>query len=140
VPVTVRVFGPAWTHVDQVTLFADGIPLREEKQAGARTGGLKLSFTWRIPKPAHDVHLVALATGPGTSSLHWPVPRPYQPSSTAWTPRVIGATNPVWVDADGDGAYLAPRAIAQRLVDAKAAPTAAHDEAVKLHWRDLQPK
>lgn len=139
VPVTVTVHGPAWTHVDRVTLYANGIPIRDEAQAGARTGGLKLSFTWRIPKPAHDVHLVAIATGPAPQGLHWPIPRPYQPSSTTFTPRVIGSTNPVWVDADGDGAFLAARAIAQRLVESKTAPST-HDEAVRLHVKDLLTK
>ena len=135
-PVTVTVHGPSWTHVDHVTLYANGLPIRDEAQPGARTGGLKLSFTWRIPKPAHDVHLVAIATGPAPAGFHNPLPRPYQPSSPSWTPRVIGSTNPVWIDADGDGAFLAARAIAQRLVDAKAQPYA-HDEAVRLHVRDL---
>ena len=139
IPVTVTVHGPAWTHVDRVTLYANGIPLRDEAQAGARTGGLKLSFTWRIPKPAHDVHLVAIATGPAPEGLHSPLPVPYQPSSTTWVPRVIGSTNPVWIDADGDGAFLAARAIAQRLVDAKADPSR-HDEAVRLHVKDLLTK
>jgi hypothetical protein len=138
-PVTVTVHGPSWTRVDRVTLYANGLPLRDEVQAGAHAGGLKLSFTWRIPRPAHDVHLVAIATGPAPEGLHWPVPRPYQPSSTAWTPRVIGSTNPVWIDADGDGAFLAARAIAQRLVEAKADPSR-HDEAVRLHVKDLLTK
>jgi hypothetical protein len=138
-PVTVTVHGPAWTHVDHVTLYANGIPLRDESQGGARTGGLKLSFTWRIPRPAHDVHLVAIATGPAPEGLHGPLPRPYQPSTTTWVPRVIGSTNPVWIDADGDGQFLAARAIAQRLVDAKADPSK-FDEAVRLHVKDLLMK
>lgn len=136
VPVTVTVHGPAWTHVDRVTLFANGIPLREETQAGARTGGLKLSFTWFLPRPKHDVHLVALATGPAPEGLHAPLPRPYQPSTPSWTPRVIGSTNPVWIDADGDGAFLAARALAQRLLAAKADPSG-YDAAVRLHLKDL---
>ncbi len=139
VPVTVTVHGPSWTRVDRVTLYANGIPLREEVQAGSTSGGLKLSFTWSIPRPAHDVHLVAIATGPAPEGLHGPLPKPYQPSSTSWTPRVIGSTNPVWIDADGDGAFLPARAIAQRLVAAKADPSG-HDEAVRLHVKDLLAK
>ncbi|HEX7898157.1 MAG TPA: CehA/McbA family metallohydrolase [Planctomycetota bacterium] len=138
-PVTVTVHGPAWTRVDRVTLYANGLALRDEAQAGAHNGGLKLSFTWRIPRPAHDVHLVAIATGPAPEGLHWPLPRPYQPSSPTWVPRVIGSTNPVWIDGDGDGAFLAARAIAQRLVEAKADPSR-YDEAVRLHVKDLLTK
>lgn len=115
-PVTVSVWGPSWTHVDRVELFANGVAIKSESQAGARIGGEKLAFTWRIRRPAHDVHLVAVASGPYEPQLHWPMPRPYQPSSTAWTPRWVGATNPVWADADGDGRYSSPRATAERIL------------------------
>jgi hypothetical protein len=46
----------------------------------------------------------------------WAIPRPYQPSSKKWTPRVVGVTNPVYVDADGDGKYTSPRGYAKQLV------------------------
>jgi hypothetical protein len=39
----------------------------------------------------------------------WRIPKPYQPTSTAWNPRVIGATNPIWIDCDGDGKFTPPR-------------------------------
>src|SRR5207244_4063424 len=49
------------------------------------------------------------ATGPGIISPHWAIPRPYQPSELTWTPRVLAATNPIWVDADNDGKFSSPR-------------------------------
>jgi hypothetical protein len=46
------------------------------------------------------------------------IPQPYQPASKTFTSRVIGSTNPVWIDADGDGKFEPAVAIAQRLIKA----------------------
>jgi len=78
--------------------------------------GIKTSVTWLIPRPRHDVHLVAIASGPGVRAPYWGIARPYQPSSRVWNPRVIGATNPIWIDADGDGKFSSARTYAQTLV------------------------
>jgi len=67
--------------------------------------------------PQHDFWIVAVATGPGVRTPFWAIPRPYQPTSKVWTPQVIGVTNPVWVDADGDGHFTSPRGYAERLVE-----------------------
>jgi hypothetical protein len=40
---------------------------------------------------------------------YWAISRPYQPSSKTWNPQVIGATNPIWLDADGDGKFSSAR-------------------------------
>ena len=115
--VAVRVLGPAWTRADRVTLYANGRPVRSARIAGGRAAGVKWSGAWRIPRPAHDVFLVAVAEGPGGRLPYWPVAKPYQPASPDWTPRVIGASGAVWLDADGDGAPTSPRAYAERLAD-----------------------
>ena len=67
--------------------------------------------------PQHDFWIVAVATGPGVREPFWAIPRPYQPTSKIWTPRVIGVTNPVWVDVDGDGRFTSPRGYAEGLVE-----------------------
>jgi hypothetical protein len=69
-----------------------------------------------LPRPRHDVHLVAVATGPGVESLHWPVAKPYQPTSPTVRKRVVGATGAVWVDADGDGRRTSAFDYARKLV------------------------
>src|SRR6185369_10819711 len=76
----------------------------------------KAKITWTIARPAQDTHLIAIATGPGVTAPCWAIPRPYQPSSKVWTPRVIGSTNPIWLDADGDGKFTTPRALAAQLL------------------------
>jgi hypothetical protein len=116
VKVTAKVYGPSWTRVDHVELYANGILIREQKVSDDGKPGEKASVTWDIPKPKHDVHLVVIATGPGVTAPYGETPSPYQPSSKTFVPRVIGSTNPVWLDADGDGKFQSAFAYAESLV------------------------
>lgn len=116
IKVEATVFGPAWTQADRVELFANGILIREQKIEDGRRAGEKARIVWQLPKPAHDVHLVVIATGPGVTEPFWEIPRPYQPSSKAFVSRVIGSTNPIWLDVDGDGRFEPAFAIARRLM------------------------
>ncbi len=111
----VTVLGPAWTAADRVELFANGVKIRE--QVVPQTVAVeKARIVWNIARPAHDVHLVAIATGPGVRAPFWEIPRPYQPSSPIFNPRVLGSSGVVRVDADGDGRFTSARAYAQALV------------------------
>ncbi len=116
VSVEITVLGPSWVAADRVELFANGIKIREEQIKRATSKIEKARVRWEIPKPKHDVHLVAIATGPGVTAPFWEIPRPYQPSSKVFKPRVLGATNPIWLDADGDGKFSAAREYAVALV------------------------
>ena len=118
VEVEARVLGPSWVQASRVDLFANGTRLRghiiDERQT--TKPGVKATIRWKIPRPSHDVHLVAMATGPAVTAPFWAIPRPYQPSSPQWTGRVIASTNPIWLDADGDGRFSAARQYARQLV------------------------
>lgn len=117
VRVTVRVLGPSWVSATNVSVFANGVKVRERELASAQSVGTKAAVTWSLPRPAHDVCLVAIATGPAVTAPYWAIPRPYQPTSRQWTGRVIGSTNPIWLDADGDGRFTAARAYARKLIE-----------------------
>jgi hypothetical protein len=121
--VNATVLGPSWAAATNVALFANGVKMREERLGPSTPSprsslrvGEKASLTWTLPRPKHDVHLVAIATGPGVTAPFWAIPKPYQPTSIHWEGRVIGSTNPVWLDADGDGQFTAARAYARRLM------------------------
>jgi hypothetical protein len=114
--VSVVVQGPSWIHADKVELFADGHKIKEEKIEPSSSVE-KARVTWKLPRPLHDQYLVAIATGPGVSAPYWAIPRPYQPASKIWKPLVIGATNPIWIDGDGDKKFTAPRAYAATIVN-----------------------
>ncbi len=116
IKVEAAVNGPSWVKADRIELFANGILIREQRIQDDSRAGEKARVTWMLPKPAHDVHLVAIATGPGVTEPYWEIPRPYQPSSKTFVPRVIGSTNPIWLDADGDGQFQAAIAYAQKIV------------------------
>ena len=88
--VTVSVHGPSWTQADHVALYANGVVVRETAIEPSSVAGEKARVTWQIPRPAHDVALVAIASGPGVTGLYAATPRPYQPTSTDWNPRVAG--------------------------------------------------
>ncbi len=115
VTAAVTVLGPAWTRADRVELFANGVRIAEHKLPPVR-GATKARVVFKLPRLKHDVHLVAIASGPGVTAPFWETPRPYQPSSKIFSPRVLGATNPVWVDADGDGKFTSARDYAEQLV------------------------
>ncbi len=116
IKVEATVYGPSWTQADHLALYANGLMIREEKIQDNHLAGEKARITWQIEKPAHDVHLVVIATGPGITEPFWEIPRPYQPNSKTLNPRVIGSTNPIWLDADGDGTFQSAFTYAKRLV------------------------
>jgi hypothetical protein len=110
--VRVTVSGPSWAHADRVELYANGVRIREERLKTASGGIQRAEVEWTLPRPANDTYLVAIASGPGVREPFWPLPRPYQPTSRVFEPRVIGSTNPIWLDADGDGKFTPPRGVA----------------------------
>jgi hypothetical protein len=70
-----------------------------------------------MDRPKHDLYLVAIATGPGVTEPYWEIPRPYQHKTNKYLPRILGATNPVWLDCDGDGSFTFPNEYAKQLVE-----------------------
>ncbi len=120
VAVTVRVLGPDWISADTVQLYVNG-KLEEEREIPAdvrERGGVKWETTWQLPRPSHDVHLVAITTGPGVEGLHWKTAKPYQPDSPQWKPSVWGCSGAVWLDGDGDGRKTPAHQYAQLAVQA----------------------
>jgi hypothetical protein len=118
VRVDVRVLGPHWVTADRVELFANGQKIREQaitpSKPGEQPPGVKWSGHWTLPRPRHDVHLVAIACGPGIDGSYWKTAKPYQPTSPHWEPQVIGCSGAVWLDADGDGEKTFARRYAER--------------------------
>lgn len=131
IKVTVRVLGPTWVQADRIELFANGIKIREQTIQSPPGAVEKAHIEWRIPRPAHDAHLVAIASGPGVTAPYWPIPFPYQPTDRFRNPRVIGANNPVWLDADGDGKFTAARTYARAILEKTKGDAAKLTEALK---------
>lgn len=107
ITVRTQVLGPDWVEASKLILYANGEPIREQNIdipfVSEEIPGLHWAGTWKIPRPKHDVHLVAIAIGPGIKGPFWRTAKAYQPTSPVWEPHVIGCSGAVWVDADGDG-------------------------------------
>ncbi len=116
IKVEAMMLGPSWVKADHVALYANGLLIREEAIRDANRPGEKARMVWQLPKPKHDVHLVVIATGPGVVEPFWEIPRPYQASSKTFIPRVIGSTNPIWLDADGNGRFQSAHEYAKGLL------------------------
>jgi len=113
--VNVEVLGPSWVRADRLSLFANGQLIRSVNISPSDKIE-KAKVSWVLPRQNYDRHLVAMATGPGITEPFWESPRPYQQTSTKHSPRVQGATNPVFIDGDNDGRYTSPRLQAEKLL------------------------
>lgn len=120
VRIRVRVLGPDWVRADRVLLFANGALLRDEEVPRhveeSLPLGVKCISSFTIPRPRHDVHLVAIAVGPGVEGNYWRTAKAYQPTSQDPTTKVIGCSGAVWLDADADGRRSTARDYAERLI------------------------
>ncbi|HTE32183.1 MAG TPA: CehA/McbA family metallohydrolase [Chryseolinea sp.] len=116
VNVVVDVMGPAWVRADRVALYANGKKIREEKIVSHGQGGIKLTRSWTVTIPKHDVYLVAIADGPGNGMPYWPIAKPFQPAGPDWNPKVIGSTGAVWVDGDRNNLINSPRSYAEKII------------------------
>ncbi|MCA8999583.1 MAG: CehA/McbA family metallohydrolase [Planctomycetaceae bacterium] len=121
ITVKARVLGPHWTSVEKVWLFQNGERIREERIASDRSGelpaGVKATFEWKLPVLEHDVHLVAIAMGPGIEQSYWRTAKPYQPTTIETKTNVLGCSGAVWVDCDGDNEANPVRQYAEFLVE-----------------------
>lgn len=117
VKVNVRVQGPHWTTASRVQLFANGTVIREATMPAnddsAPAKKLDWKTEWIIPRPNHDIHLVAIATGPGITGPYWKTALPYQPTSPDFEPTSLGCSGAVWLDVDGDGRRSSARDYAE---------------------------
>jgi hypothetical protein len=53
-----------------------GPRIRDEWIERGAAGGEKARLRWKIGRPKNDVHLVAVASGPGVRELYWPLAQP----------------------------------------------------------------
>ena len=86
-------------------------------EAAARRPGSKWKKTWVLPRPRHDVHLVAAVTGESDAFPFHPIAKTYQPVSPDWRPYIFGSTGAVWIDVDGDGKPTSARRHAAWIAD-----------------------
>jgi len=136
--------GPTWMKADRLALYVNGTETAHVAIEAGNSGRVeKASVAWPLPARRHDYHVVVIGSGPGVTDASWAIPRPYQPTSPAWAPIVFALTAPIYVDADGDGAFTSARVYATRLVDTYTdvgdlcRALAEHDPVVSSHAAEL---
>ena len=113
----IRVQGPGWSRARTSRSTSTASASAEEAvRGGGEAPACNGEGDLAAPAPAHDVHLVAVATGPGVTAPHWPTAKPYQPTSPNFTPYVLGVSGAVFVDVDGSGAFDSALTYARREV------------------------
>ena len=122
--VSIEVLGPKWMDADKITLFANGKKIRESAINRKVNQVPKWKGSWSLPATAGDYSLVAIAEGPGKDLPFWKIAKPFQKTSPAWTPGVIGSTGAIWIDADGDGRKTSSYAYAKSVINESGADVA----------------
>jgi len=109
--VRLRIAAPEWIRPERATLFVNGRPAEELDlaQHGAGNGAMDAEVTVTLSDGlGEDAWLVWVVIGSGIDGPFWPLHNDY----------TLGATNPVFLDVNGDGAYQSPRESARKLVHA----------------------
>ena len=123
--VDIEVRGPRWVRASRVALFLNGRKVREEKIQHPSSAVVKYKERWVFGGPSKDVHLVVIASGPPLGNSYWTPPQDDR--------YVVGATNPVWIDGDGDGKFSAPGDYARALVAEHGTDGVALAKALRVH-------
>jgi len=106
-PVAVRVAAPSWVRPVLVEIYANGEYVTGEDIEAPRGVPFDRTLEFELPAFAQDSWLVCFVMGMGVRDPCWRTQKNY----------TLAATNPLWIDVDGDGEYASPRAAAQALVD-----------------------
>jgi len=96
---SVRVAAPGWIAPRRVKAFLNGVMVSEQSIIAQPGNALDREFSFRIRARDYDSHLVFVVIGDGVTHPGWKTYENY----------TLAATNPIYLDADGDGRYASPR-------------------------------
>ncbi|MBA63371.1 MAG: hypothetical protein CMJ76_13520 [Planctomycetaceae bacterium] len=112
----ITVQGPGWVTARQLDFYLNGHLTKTIRIPRGQRGGIKWTGRVRLDQRNKDAFIVAVASGDGVDSLHWPTAKPYQPQGMNFQPYTIGSTGVIRIDFDGDGKYSSARDYALRIV------------------------
>ena len=119
---------PRWIEPTQATLFVNGTPrVFELGPSSAKPDAACLE--WQLSAdladmPQEDAWAVWIVEGKGIDGPFWPLHNDY----------TLGATNPIYLDLDGDGIYSGARQTAARLVKASGGSRKSLIESLRNSW------
>jgi len=103
-PIEVRVRAPSWVTPRKARLFVEGDLLAEQDVPRTSGAPTDVALHFDLPFPIHDTWVVCVVTGKNVDGPYWPLLNPY----------TLAATNPVFLDVEGDG-WSCAREIAERM-------------------------
>jgi len=126
--IDVRIQSPDWLVCDQLTIYENGLPVYELTAAPTLVpvegGGARNEFQTSIShQVSQDAHFVARVTG--SQSLYPLLPYNWESRESITMEQIrtgnlpgtippFSVTNPVWVDADGDGSITPSHVIVEQ--------------------------
>ncbi|MBA4146486.1 MAG: CehA/McbA family metallohydrolase [Verrucomicrobia bacterium] len=122
VDVRLRVAAPSWVHPRRAIVYLNGQPVMEKPVPITTNQPTDLWLEFTVPLSKHDAHLVCVVLGDGVDHLSIgtkarKIGDKVQRINTFFT---LAATNPIFLDVDGNGKYESPREQARRLLDRSA--------------------
>lgn len=102
--VPLRVAAPEWVTPRTAFVFINGQQVARKNIAAKPGQATDEVLSFDVQTPAHDGHLVCVVLGTPPAAPVWYPVKDY----------ALAATNPIYLDVDGDGAYSPPRATAER--------------------------
>ncbi len=136
VRVTLRVAAPSWVKPRCAMVFLNGREVaRKPVLSRAPEHPTDALVEFRLPRPKNDAHLVCVVVGDGVDHPSWTTREKF----------TLAVTNPVFLDADGDGQYSSPHAQALAALERAgdsfeaqwAAARATEDDAVAIQMLSL---
>lgn len=116
-PIELRVRAPSWVTPRKARLFVEGDLLAEQDVPHSSGAPTDVALRFELPFPTHDTWVVCVVTGDNVDGPYWPLLNPY----------TLAATNPVFLDVDGDG-WSCAREIAERMTGSMS------DEDLQRNW------
>jgi len=104
VTVRLRVQAPSWVRPDRILVYLNGQAVVEKSVPEVAVGRpTDLEVPLELPRVEEDGWLVCVVLGPGVKSPAWATEADY----------TFAATNPIYLDVDGDGRCSTPRELAE---------------------------
>jgi hypothetical protein len=99
IDVTFHVGCPDWIKARKAAVYLNGIKIAEQELTMTPRIALSTNVVFKLPAPSHDAYVVCVASGDGVKDSSWKTMVDY----------TRAVTNPIFIDADGDGKYSSPR-------------------------------
>src|SRR5690606_390574 len=101
VQVRLRVAAPSWVNPKRAMVYVNGQRVAEKAVlSGWPKRPTNAFIDFDLPRPAYDAYVACVVIGDGTGHPSWRTKEKF----------TLAATNPIFLDADGDGRYTHPRA------------------------------